>query len=259
VLRFILTGKTDGQIQDKDLARIVEKCTAFSPQDRYQSADAVKRALLSYGNRTKQKAARAVVSVLVVCAAIAVGFAIGRYTDVLSLPASTGEPFVFTEPLIEKAVRLMLGTPDDQSVTRSDLDGITELYIIGNAAVRTADELNDLAGEASGKFGSLSRLDDLREMKNLRLINFFGQSITDLLPLADCRMLTAIDLLFCPITDLSPLAVLPQLHQMNIMGTGVRDFSPLDSMASFRLLWISRDMEQYLNTMSRDDIQVTVN
>lgn len=151
-----------------------------------------------------------------------------------------------------------MNIPDGQPVTQNDMDAVTELLIVGNEAVRTADELNNIARLSEGKYGTLSRLDDLREMKNLRLINFWGQSITDLSPLADCRMLTAIDILFSPITDLTPLASLTQLHQMNISGTGVRDFSLLDTLASFRMLWIGGNMAQYLDTMSRDDIEVMV-
>jgi hypothetical protein len=259
VLRLMLTGGTGAEIQDGTLAQIVDKCTAFAPKERYQNADALKQALLRYKNRTKRKIAFSIGTVAVISLVFICGMMVGRHTDFLSLPASGNEPYVFTEPIIEKAVRLMLEIPDEQPVTRSDLDNVTELLIVGNEAVRNADELNAIADLSNGKYGTLSRLDDLREMKNLRLINFWGQSISDISPLADCEMLTAIDLLMCPITDLSPLTSLTLLRQINICGTRVEDFSPLDDIPSLRLLWINRDLEPYLSTMNRDDLRVTVN
>jgi hypothetical protein len=356
VLRFILTGKTDGQIQEKDLARIVEKCTAFSPQDRYQSADAVKRALLSYGNRTKQKAARAAVSVLVVCAAIAVGFAIGRYTDVLAFPIAEipGDGvYVFNDFLVEQTIRAALGKAEGEAVYRSDLSAVRNLHFIGDGIISGEEDFREIIDNiywhpSSIKYGSLKDLSDLRYMENLAVINIVAQPIEDLTPLAECLWLVRVNFIDCnDLTDLSPLANCERLEEIDLNSFGaldfssltasqtlrslsihngrnvdfsdfenmnfvrklhigriplhsitelgnmtqidrleltemalenldgienltsltvlalndstVRDFSPLNALPSLRELIISPDMEQYLNTLNRDNIQVIVN
>ena len=51
VFLWLLTGETDmetaeGKIKNRQLARIVRRCTAFAPKDRYPDAGAVKKALL---------------------------------------------------------------------------------------------------------------------------------------------------------------------------------------------------------------------
>ena len=262
VLRFILTGSTDGQITDNGFARIVEKCTAFSPKDRYQNADAVKRALIKRTDRTKKKTAISVVSALVLCLAFTAGVMVGSYTDFLFSPITDNfdigsEPFVFTEPIIEKTVRLMLEISDDQPVLRSDLDNVTQILIIGDEAVSSVDEF--ISAESSGNmYGTLSRLDDLRMMRNLRVINIRGQVITDLSPLVDCSLLEEIAIIGNPISDLSPLVSLSRLKQIDMNGTDIRDFSPLNEIHSLKMIWIGQNMEQYLDTLSRDDIEVNI-
>jgi hypothetical protein len=258
VLRFMLTGKTDGIIKDSNLARIVNKSTAFDPENRYQSADAFKKALKQYKNRSKVKAALAACTMIILCGVFAAGMAVGRYTDFLKSPTViTGEEaYTFVEPLIEEAVKLMLDIPDGQAVTYSNLDDVTELYIIGNVAVRTPEEMFEIRQGITGFYGTISQLDDLSKMKNLRVINFSGQAITDITPLANCSMLMSIDLVYCPLANISPLTSLTQLQQMNLRDTNVRDFSPLDEIPSLRRLWLAKEMEQYLDTMSRDDIEV---
>lgn len=45
LLRWLLTGKIDGEELSGALGRVINRCTAFAPKDRYASAASVKRAL----------------------------------------------------------------------------------------------------------------------------------------------------------------------------------------------------------------------
>ncbi|MDR2572702.1 MAG: serine/threonine protein kinase [Oscillospiraceae bacterium] len=74
VMRYWLTGMTDKntKIQDKTLEHIASKCTALAPESRYQSADALKKALVRYKTRGKRR----VLSVLI-CLATAIVLGLG--------------------------------------------------------------------------------------------------------------------------------------------------------------------------------------
>lgn len=327
VLRFMLTGSADGEIQNKRLDGIIKKCVAFSPKDRYQSAEALRRVLIKYKKRTWQKAVRIAMSMGILFVMLAVGFTIGRYTEFL-IPAVIEQPeadiFIFTEPLIEKAVRFMLDKTDDEPVLRSELDGVTEIYLVGKRIAQSQNETEIIRAAGSFINGTIEVLDDFRAMKNLRTLYLIGHLLTDVSPLADCTLLEAISLAHCPVTDVSPLTALtrlrtldlyatevssfscfadmkvlhflslantplvdiseleipnnlfqlnlrsPQITELNgierfsslrllqIVGTSIRDFSPLDSLPLLRTLTISPEMEQYLYTLNRDDIEIQI-
>jgi len=48
------------------------------------------------------------------------------------------------------------------------------------------------------------------------------------------------------------------LERLDISNTAVKDFSLLNELAYFKTLIISEDMEQYLYTLSRDDIEIVI-
>jgi hypothetical protein len=52
LLRFLLTGsekEDQGRAISRRMKRVVDRCAAFSPKDRFASAAAVKKALLRSG------------------------------------------------------------------------------------------------------------------------------------------------------------------------------------------------------------------
>jgi len=57
VIRYCFTGTTDRsmKIPDKELERIIEKCTALAPEARYQSISALKKAINKYIDRDKPR------------------------------------------------------------------------------------------------------------------------------------------------------------------------------------------------------------
>ena len=261
VLRLMLTGLVDGQVKNRGFHRIIAKCTAFSPKDRYQSCESLKRALKRALTRILRPvlyfAPRAIAATLVLCAIIAAWFFIGnllqnadnpppdpfgsaphtedpailpspppqppQHSDEPSPPHSptVDEPYTFIEPLFEEAVRLMLDIPDGQPVTESDLDNITRLYITGNTPMLNDDEYSAIVFSGDFEYGTINRLDDLCAMKNLRGIRLSGQPITDLSPLADCPLINNIDIHESSITDISPLAAMPRLRFLALQGNNI--------------------------------------
>jgi tRNA A-37 threonylcarbamoyl transferase component Bud32 len=240
VLRYMLTGSTDGKVENKGLNRIVEKCVAFAPKDRYKNTDAVKKALNRYHKQVKQKTVRVTCWVLSLCAAIVVGFAIGRYTDLDIFPIKddTGDtPYFFNDPLIEKAVRHTLNIEEGEPVMKNEMDSISGLFIYGEYVARNREELHELV--ATGRpppYGTLSNLDDLRAMNNLRSIYIYMQTLSDISPLADCPQLEEIQFMFVSITDASPLTSLPHLKRLTLWGGNIEDFSHFANMKSLTYL-----------------------
>jgi len=238
VLGWLLTERTaPGEVfqalNDRRLAKIYRKCTAFAPDARFSSAAKLKRALL-FADGKRQRVMRRVFASAVLCAVfLCGGFLIGRYTTFFTTPQSQADTVAFIEPLIEKAVRFRLAKEDGEPITRDDLLAVTELYIFGADVIALIDEEYDRAVEeyvrnGENRQGSIRLLDDLRSMPNLEKIAVGYQQISDVSPLSSLAELTHIDLRNNSlILDISPLAAINNLQSLTALATGVRDFSPL--------------------------------
>jgi len=330
VLYYLLTGEITLKketVANKNLWRIIAKCTAFSPKSRYQNAAALKRALVNYQKRIKQKVFTAAIAALSACLILTIGFAVGRYTDILrDMPVLYFNEYIFAEPLIEEAVRLTLGKSMDEPVLRKDLDLIKELYISGDAIVLSEREYERVRlKEFRISPENIESLEDIKYMPNLIKLCMNHQSVSDLSPLAEHRNLETLRLERCNISDVTPLLTVPKLrelflfdnivddfsyfqemkslqvliigdnplkniaelgdisniealnlhitdiqnldgietmvnlHEIWLQETAVRDFSPLNDLPKLRTINISSDMEKYLNTLSRDDVEVVIN
>ncbi len=235
VFGWLLTGETEVEkvserLEISRFAKIYRKCTEFSPKDRYPSADKLKEALLhSCGEqrRSVRRAAAVLISILL----LMTGFGVGRYTDWL---APAAKEVTFTEPAIEKAVRLQLGKNATELITQKELLTVSELYIFGNKLIaKTEQELADQADELINcnqmREGDITTLEDLAKMPNLMFLTVAMQNISDLSPLSGLKKLEALTLKNNPITDLSPLSGLEKLQTLSIFGTEVTDLSPLSS------------------------------
>lgn len=241
VMGYMLTRQTDieaaaGGIRNGRLLRVYRKCTDFSPKRRYQSAGELKKALRR-SDIGFQKAGRSLLVLLAAClVCLAAGFAIGRYTGILTMPPAG---VVFAEPLIEKAVRLQLHKDGGEAVTSGELLGVTELYIFGDRIIaetemdmnRLADELID-AGQI--KKGPIQSLADLANMPNLQKVGIAMQQVKDLEPLSRLPQLETVIIKNNPVEDISPLKGLRQLTVLSVFGSLVSDFSPLEDC---RRLW----------------------
>jgi hypothetical protein len=246
LLHYMLTGKLDGQITGDDrLARIVDKCMEFDPKNRYQSAEALKQALIRYKNGTKKRAAMAAGIGAALCLMFMTGLTVGRYTDFLRFPIvrNAGDTvYTFIDPLVEQNVRAILGKTDGSNVLLSDLDEITALFFIGDYAVANQEQYDERK-ESFWDYPIYANLNDLSDLKNMRrltqlLIN--GQNLGDITPLASCPELQLLHLIKCPnLSDLSPLTALPRLANLDLVECDVSDISALVDMPALRRLVIS--------------------
>lgn len=114
VLFWMLTGNTDVEAaidnaQNRRLYRVVHKCTAFAPKDRYDSAEAVKRALLQARPEVfkKDRILLSVVGVLAVAFCIAGGVMWHNYNSREIFTKDHVPAYITSQDLIEESVQYL--------------------------------------------------------------------------------------------------------------------------------------------------------
>lgn len=236
LLIYMLTGRTevkDAQADNPRLLAVARRCAAFSPDARYRSAKAVRRALLRTQRRRSRPLSLAVAALLAL-AALCGGFCVGRFTDLF---AAT-EEIAFREPLVEKAVRLQLGKGDDEPLTREELLSVKEIYIFGTQVALTEEPFRDgLAGALGDEpRGNIQTLSDVRLLPNLKTLYVNYQTLSDISALASCQNLVSVNLRHTRVSDVTPLAGLPHLQSLSLYDTDVSDASALDACPSLATL-----------------------
>ncbi|MEG0048100.1 MAG: protein kinase [Clostridia bacterium] len=268
VLRFLLTnGDLKKRIHNHSLRRIVARCTRFAPKERWRSALALKRALHGYRRRLWEGIAAAVLAVMLLC----VGLTVGR-PWIKQILTDAEPPIVWMEPSIEKAVRLALDKPEGK-LSREELAQVTELYLMQDTPAVDMLGFYDLigdyyAGRRSKEPGSVSLLDDLAMLPNLRKLGLAGEQIgniqqvalltklewlemkhnqiVDISPIAELRQLRYVGFTNNYVADISPLAKLPYLNELDLtFGAQGADMSPIAEMGNFVRLSLSGCRDSY--------------
>jgi len=104
----------------------------------------------------------------------------------------------------------------------------------------------------------------IENMKNLYgfFVRWQDIGITSVRELGDLSRLNTLEIMNCPrFISLDGVQNIPMLRALFIANTGVQDFSLLNDEAALPNLielWISPDMEQYLHTFTRDDVDVII-
>lgn len=267
VLAWMLTGKTDVSgihISNKRLERIVKKCTAFAPKDRYKDAKSVRRALAGSDGHRMRKAVRVSCAAFALFAALSAGFAIGRFTDVRPPIFYNNSYAYFSEPLIEQAVRLQLGKTEGEPIRAEELDKVTELYIYADQAAKTQGDYYVLRpqvdnGAIAAGEKTISAINDIVKLRNLQRLGLGHQDITDISSLERLNDLRFLEITDCPVesiqvvsrltdlehfvmdswnyvTDISPLSNCPKLKELVLANCSADDFSALSSLGDIEYL-----------------------
>ena len=238
---WLLTGSNNaeeaGGMKNRVLARVIQKCAAFAPENRYQTADAAKAALTRACNGGKRWKVPAMAAAAVCL--LAVGFAFGRIIPPVPAPPPVSEGYTFIEPLIEQAARLMLGKGEDEPIAYAELEAITEIIIIG----ATPHHTNDWSWLDDGKRGNINSLEDLRFMPNLEGLRLHNQPLSDISPLADNLQLGSLALMSCDVSDFSVLAGLPRLSSVNLHDTLISEYSVFEKIERLGTLAVGYDVK----------------
>lgn len=215
------------------LGRVVAKCTRFDPADRYQTAAELKNALSRIGRRRWPVVAAIMAAGLaLVCAAVFLlpHAAPGGTPD--TAPGAE-EIYSFASPAIGREVARQLGK-EVEEVTYGDLQWITALRLVGEESFDDWDLLMihgeelSLNGQVESdiEWGSVDTLEDIPNLPNLKELALCDQRISDLTPLADCRLIR-LALHGNIISDISPLGECAQLQELIISDNPVADLTPL--------------------------------
>ena len=266
LLYWLVTGRTKvGDASAGSLDHCVRRCTAFDPKRRYHSVEAVERALRAAGPRGRRltRAAAVLLAALVLAAGCFLLSGVGAEEeppqDVLAdlPPAETGispaetdaapedpaEPVAFQDPLIESAVRLVLGKGPEEAIMAEELAAVEGIFVVlgdvysdmgqywayGSAPVPTEQDLAEVGG-------GVRTLEDLRMLPNLRELGISGGSVTDLSPLAELTKLESVDLRYNQVRSVEPLAGLPSMALLGLNRNPVEDLSPLADCPALRIL-----------------------
>jgi|AGTN01.1.fsa_nt_gi Serine/threonine protein kinase len=278
VLAWLLSGKTRidrFRAKNRRLERIVRKCTAFAPRDRCRDARRVKRALLGADGHRQKKALAACCAALALFAALTAGFAIGRFTDVRPALFYDNSYAVFSEPLVEHAVRLQLGKTEGEPVRVEELEMVTELYLYADQTVKTQNEFYTMRqmvdrGEIAVSGEAIAALGDITKLKNLKRLSLGYQEVDDISALSELTGLESLEIYGCPIgnievirgltklkhftlqqceavTDISPLAACPGIRELIITECKADDFSALAALGDIEYLhMIGMEPEKFL-------------
>ena len=226
LMRWMVTGsvRQNPNISiDARLQRVIDRCTAFSPDERYADIEEVRRDLEGVCRRGRRISPRlalalALAAILLLCA----GFGIGRYTNWLK-PV---QKIAFQEKLIEQAARLMIGK-EHGALTEEDLSQVTRLYIYGRQAFGDFEAFSR-CDVATSIEGPIRTLDDLGMLKNLEEIHIAHQGYVDTTGIAGLTRLNCVELKHMKLSGVAAIADAPGLKHAILFADGLSDVTALE-------------------------------
>ena len=208
LMRFLSTGNFDPPASDAlpgSLGRIIRRCTAFDPRDRYSSIQSVCRAL-----KCRRQRRVAIAGIGVIGMAMVLGLFWGSATKIQ-----------LKSPLLEAALRQELQLDEGEPIPIERLGEVEQLLICGQMPIGTLQEHEELIGFNHDHYAVETAHGDI--------------SNDDLELLAQCSNLQVLVLDYQQITDLSPLANLP-LEYLSLTGNQVSNLDPLSGLTELQVL-----------------------
>lgn len=208
LIRFLCTGNFAPLASDAalgSLGRIIRRCTAFDPRNRYSTVRSVYRAL-----KFQRQGPAAIVGIGVIFVLIISGLFWGAAVNV-QLKSS----------LLEDALRQELQLDKGAPIPLNRLGEVKQLLVCG----KTLD-------------GTLREHEKQRDSSHDRYVGetVYGDiSDDDLELLAQCTNLQILVLDYQQITDLSPLAHLP-LEYLSLTGNQISNLNPLSGLTELQVL-----------------------
>ena len=222
--------------------KIIEKCTAFDPNDRFKTASDVKNEL----NRTKssyRKKRTAIIIIITIIIALLASFLIADHVFNLR----EGNAIEINNPLIETAALYNLDKRFGHISKEEALD-VTEIFIVADKAFKEEDEfyngINDWYSKGQNPFGEIDSIEDLTQFPNLKKVCIVGQNISDISALNNCKDLEKVELKHNLIEDISVFKDLQNLGSIGLNNNPVYDISPLIGLENLKYLDLC-DVDNY--------------
>lgn len=211
-------------------ARIIRKCTAFDPDNRYSDVGMMVHALHGLPQITVRQAVASVAILAVIALTV---------FRILPEYFATRE-VVFTSALLEQAVRSALDKPQDEPVYGRDLKMVTHLYVCGNEVFSDAEDhqhfenYHAVRGN-SHDYGDITDISLLKKMPNLHTVVLDYQHIFDISPLQDLELIS-LSLCGNPVIELSALQEQKILQELYLSETGVSSLDALKECSALTRL-----------------------
>lgn len=241
---FLLTGHTeiksiDTHIQGNKIKKLIEKCTAFSPKERYANVNQLRKAI-TYIKDTKRKVLRYIKGVFCGIFILLLSVFVTKQqediqkidsTIVLTDEANIQETQIisFSDKNLENVIREVINKPTGDMFL-SDVQMITSL-------------------DAESK--NIESLEGIQYLSNLIVLGLWENDINDISPIKSLSQLEQLFLDGNNISDLKPLSMLNRVFNLGLGGNNIQDISPLANLANLQMLNISNnyisDLEPLLN------------
>ncbi|MGG4478730.1 stalk domain-containing protein [Paenibacillus illinoisensis] len=180
------------------------------------------------------------------------------------MEASNQQPLAFEDPNLEQALKSLLNKNDDESLTKEDLESLTDVPLAGKgikslqgleyAVNVTTLDLSNNQIEDIKPLGKLTKLTDLSLLRNqlndlsaleglvnLNTLSISSNQITDLKPLAGLVNLWRLDAANNNIKDLAPLSKLTNLLSLDVSSNEIYDLEPLRNLQRLSYLYLKNN------------------
>ena len=282
LLLFLLTGKyrissLAWATLPREVKKVISKCVAFDPEDRYSSVKELKRELscLKRFKVRRRVLGGLVAGALCILTLSGVGIVHGvrkyRYEH---------DSVIFSEPLVEKAVRETLFKEEMDVITEQELSGVTTLIICHDQIFSNMEDHQRYHDEQWFEFeesGARTEAIDISDLKKLTGLKYLVlddcglEDTTDLNGIEfeslSIRKNNIVNIDFLkgmdtlkelvldrnPISDISVLSSCKNLQNLRIQNTLVTDISPLNGLSIVLLDMVGSPVEDrsIVNTLSK--------
>ena len=224
VLKWLLAEGKELENASGPLKKVLQKMTAFDPRQRFPTARQAGKALA--GTRPEARRRRMWIrslgaAVLLIC----LGLGIAAGVRMMRQRA------VFSDPLMERAVRRSLGLGEGDFLSEDMLEDVKGIYLVADTPCADTDsffsEVNRWYAAGKPVRGTLTDLGDLARMPNLEQVCAAAQELRDISALAGLQKLSMAELKHNEIQDISALAGKEKLIWAGLNDNPVRDLSPL--------------------------------
>lgn len=208
LMRFLCTGtftSPSSNVLSGSLGRIIRRCTAFDPRNRYSSIQSVYRAL-----KYRWQRRIAIAGIGMLCMTILLGLFRDSATKIQ--PKSS---------LLEAALRQELQLDEGMPIPIERLSEVEQLLVCGQMPIGTLREHEELIDSNHDHYAFKIAHGDISD--------------NDLALLSQCTNLQVLILDYQQITDLSPLSNLP-LEYLSLTGNQISNLAPLSGLTKLQVL-----------------------
>lgn len=176
------------------------------------------------------------------------------------MEASNQQPLAFEDLNLEQAIKSLLNKNDDESLTKTDLESLTDVPLSGKG-IKSLQGLEYAVNvtKLSLSGNQIADISPLSHAVNLTTLDLSGNQIVDIKPLRKLTKVTDLSLARNQINDLSPLAGLINLSTLSISSNKITDLKPLAGLVKLRRLEAANNNIKDLAPLSKSTDLVTLN